>query len=164
MANLNQAPKLLSNGEKYKDPNKMGKAIRTHELEMKIMNGLGDRDMAMLKIMLFLTGNANDGSFRVAEKTICERCNISESGYKTARKKLIARGWITLKPGEEIIVNYDNMYNMTTEDTLYKGKKFAEIRPSDFETWTIAQQKELWDKWCNQNGKKGEPIPSFIHE
>jgi len=72
------------------------------------MCGLGDRDMAQLKIMLFLTGNAE--GFRVAEKTIMSRCNISESGYKTARKKLIEKGWIKLIPGEEIIVNYKAIY------------------------------------------------------
>ncbi len=55
----------------------------------------------MAKIMYFLTGNAAD-SFRVSEKTICERCNISESGYKNARKKLVEKGWLFHKPGEYI--------------------------------------------------------------
>lgn len=106
MPNMNQAPLLKYNGDKMKDNKNWGKAIRTHELEAAIMNGLGPKDMAMLKVMLFLTGNA-DG-FAVAEKTICERCNISESGYKNARKKLADMGWITHSNGE-IIVNYNTI-------------------------------------------------------
>lgn len=106
MANLLQAPVIKYNGDKMKDNKHWGKAIRTHELETAIMNGLGERDMAMLKIMLFLTGNAE--GFAVAEKTICDRCNISESGYKTARKKLIAMGWISSEKGA-LIVNFDNI-------------------------------------------------------
>lgn len=108
MPNLQQAPAIKYSGEKDRDTKRMGKAIRTHELETAIMCGLGDRDMAMMKIMFFLTGNAE--GFKVAEKTICERCNMSESGYKKARKKLVDMGWISLIPGEMIIVNYDAIY------------------------------------------------------
>lgn len=108
MNEYKQAPVLLSKGEKHRGT--LGKAIRSHELEIAIMNGLGERDTVAIKIMFFLTGNADNGSFRVSEKTICERCNISESGYKTARKKLISRGWIEHKDGK-ITVLYDNIYN-----------------------------------------------------
>ena len=87
MPNNNQAPIIKYNGEKYQDQKKWGKAIRTHELETAIMCGLDARDIVALKIMFFLTGNAE--GFGVAEKTICERCNISERTYKTAREKLV---------------------------------------------------------------------------
>jgi hypothetical protein len=112
MANMannthSQAPEIKYNGDKMREVKGWGKAIRTHELEAAIMNGLGPKDMAMLKIMLFLTGNAE--GFRIAEKTICERCNISESGYKTARKKLCEMGWITHEAGGHIIVNYNKI-------------------------------------------------------
>ena len=110
MANYNQAPVLLAQGQKNRDSKKWGKAIRTHELEMKIMCGLGDRDFAAMKVMLFLTGNAADGSFAVPEKTIMERCNISESAYKNARKKLVSMGWISHETGKHITVNYDKIY------------------------------------------------------
>lgn len=110
MANYNQAPELKAIGQKQRDSKKWGKAIRTHELEMKIMCGLGDRDFAAMKIMLFLTGNAANEGFRVAEKTIMERCNISESAYKNARKKLISMGWISHEAGKHITVNYDMVY------------------------------------------------------
>lgn len=79
------------------------------------MNGLGDRDFAAMKIMLFLTGNAE--GFGIAEKTIMDRCNISESSYKNARKKLVEKGWITHKPGEAIIVNYNTIFKGDTENT-----------------------------------------------
>lgn len=63
----------------------------------------------MAKIMYFLTGNAE--GFRVSEKTILDRCNISESGYKKARKKLVEKKWIFHKPGEYIQVNFNKIYS-----------------------------------------------------
>ena len=63
----------------------------------------------MMKVMFFLTGNAE--GFRVSEKTIMERCNISESGYKNARKKLVEMGWLNHKSGDYIQVNYDKIFN-----------------------------------------------------
>lgn len=62
----------------------------------------------MVKIMYFLTGNAP--GFRVSEKTILDRCNISESGYKKARKKLVEMQWIFHKPGEYIQVNFNKIF------------------------------------------------------
>lgn len=118
MSNINQAPKIKYNGEKNRDTKGWGKAIRTHELEAALMNGLGERDMAQLKVMLFLTGNAE--GYGVAEKTIMERCKISESGYKNARKKLIEKGWITLVASQFIIVNYDVILKGQPENTPKK--------------------------------------------
>ncbi len=63
----------------------------------------------MAKIMLFLTGNAE--GFRVSERTICHRCNISESGYKKARKKLVEKQWIFHKAGGYIQVNFNKIYS-----------------------------------------------------
>lgn len=130
MPNYNQAPVIAVQGTKNRDSKGWGKAIRTHELETILMTQLGSRDMAMLKIMLFLTGNAE--GFAVAEKTICERCNISESGYKKARKSLIDMGWITLQQGKEIRVNYDNIYGITENtpsNDLEKNKGITENTP-----------------------------------
>lgn len=104
-----KAPVIKYNGEKFQE-GKLGKAIRSHELEAAIANGLGERDFAAYKVMMFLTGNAQ--GFGVAEKTICERCNISESAYKKARSKLVQMGWITHIQGKEIIVNYDEIYKI----------------------------------------------------
>lgn len=114
MGVFNQAPILKSKGEKDMD-NKWGKAIRTHHLESIIMNGLTGKEGAQLKLMLFLTGNADNGSFAVAEATVLSRCGMSESTYKNARKKLVKKGWITHKPSQngiqgEIIVDYDAIY------------------------------------------------------
>ena len=68
----------------------------------------------MHKLMYFLTGNAE--GFKIPEKTVLQRCNISESGYKRARKKLTAMGWISYKPGQYIQVNYNNIF----KDLKYK--------------------------------------------
>lgn len=106
MPNYNQAPSIKYIGNKLSDKKKWGYAKRSHELESAIMCGLGERDMAMLKIMLFLTGNAE--GFQVAEATICERCNISATGYKNARKKLVAMGWLRMNAKDNTIeVDYD---------------------------------------------------------
>ena len=59
--------------------------------------------------MLFLTGNAE--GFRVSERTILERCNISESGYKKARKKLAEKQWIFHEAGEYIQVNFNKIFS-----------------------------------------------------
>ena len=109
MKYFEQSPELKHSGENFQSTYGWGKANRTHELEAAINNCLGDKEFAMAKIMYFLTGNA-DG-FRVSEKTICERCNISESGYKKARKKLANKQWIFHKQGEYIQVNYNKIYS-----------------------------------------------------
>lgn len=127
MPNYNQAPKIKFNGDKNKDTKGWGKAIRTHELEFEIMNGLGDRDMAALKVMLFLTGNAE--GFAVSEATICERCNISEATYKNARTKLKNKGWISHTPGKEIIVNYNNIFKGYSNNT---SKGYSDNTPKGY--------------------------------
>lgn len=109
MGYFEQSPELRHNGEKYQSPHGWGKAIRTHELETAIFCCLGQKDYAMAKIMLFLTGNAE--GFRVSERTICHRCNISESGYKKARKKLVERQWIFHKAGGYIQVNFNKIFS-----------------------------------------------------
>lgn len=81
-----------------------------HELEAAFACCLGAKDFAMYKVMMFLTGNAPE-KFRVSEKIIMERCNISESGYKHARKKLVEMGWIEHKPSQYIQVNFDKIYS-----------------------------------------------------
>lgn len=108
MESYSQAPVLKHNGEKQQSLYGWGKAIRTHELETAIFCCLGSKDYAMAKIMLFLTGNAE--GFRVSEKTIIERCNISETGYKKARKKLAEMGWIIHKPSDFIQVNFNKIF------------------------------------------------------
>ena len=125
--NYLQAPILKSYGEKSRN-NKWGKAIRTHELESIIFRGIPGKCGAQLKLMLFFTGNATDGSFAVAEQTVIDRCGISESTYKKARKALVEKGWIIHNAGSgqnagEIIVDYDAIYKSAeefTEDTPIK--------------------------------------------
>lgn len=75
MPNYEQAPMLLSIGDKILNP-ECTKAIRPHELETAIMNCLGPRDLVAIKVMFYLTGQSSIGNFRVAEKTILGYCNI----------------------------------------------------------------------------------------
>lgn len=175
MANYNQAPVLLAQGQKQRDSKNWGKAIRTHELEMCIMCGLGDRDFAAMKVMLFLTGNAADGSFGVAEKTILERCNISEAAYKNARKKLISMGWITHVAGKSITVNYDKIYAVmgntdntpSKEDKKIKGDtdntplRDTDNTPSGYSENTHNNITNSITKYDN-NGKIEEPAAPSI--
>ena len=114
MGNFNQAPLLKSKGEKNKDK-KWGMAIRTNDLESIIFNGLTGKEGAQLKLILFLTGNADNGSFAVPEATVMSRCGMSETTYKSARKKLVEKGWIIHEPSKNghqgaIIVDYDAIY------------------------------------------------------
>lgn len=61
--------------------------------------------------MLFLTGNSNEGDFRVVQKTIYDRMNISEKTYYSARKMLQEMGWIKYDEAKNVIyVNYDKIY------------------------------------------------------
>ena len=81
----------------------------------------------MYKIMMFLTGNATE-KFRVSERTIMDRCNISESGYKHARKKLAEMGWITHEPSQYIQVNFDKIYSdYDTFTFCYWAKRWANM-------------------------------------
>lgn len=125
MPNYNQAPSIKYIGNKLSDEKKWGYAKRSHEVESAIMCGLGERDMAMLKIMLFLTGNAE--GFQVAEATICERCNISSTGYKKARKKLTQMGWLHLNAEDNTIeVDYNVILGKkqgVTEDTSISSQE-----------------------------------------
>ena len=108
MAIYDQAPVLLKNG--VKERNGLF-AYRPHELEYAICCCLGDRDMVPLKTMLFLTGNSNDGDFRIAQKTIFDRMKISEKRYYEARKKLEEMGWIHYdSKANAIYVNYNKIY------------------------------------------------------
>ena len=114
-----QAPiiKAIGNKDGSQDRKNLGRAIRTHELEAAICCCIGNRDIAKLKTMLFLTGNAetkngNDKPFRVAKKTICERMNLSEQRYYDARKGLEKMGWIHYDSKENVIyVNYNKIYS-----------------------------------------------------
>ncbi len=111
MANHNQAPQLLSVGNKNQECDVYkGFAQRNHLLEYGMMNCLGDRDFTMLKIMLFLTGNQGNVGFTIPEDTICTACNISSKSYIDNRKKLIAKGWISHEEAKYIKVNYDKIY------------------------------------------------------
>ena len=119
MGNFNQAPILKSKGVKNRDI-KWGKAIRTHELESILFNGLSGKQGAQLKLILFLTGNADNGSFAVPEATVMSRCGMTESTYKSARKSLVEKGWIIHKPSKngqsgEIIVDYDAIYESAAD-------------------------------------------------
>lgn len=110
MPNQLKAPKLLASGSKMRELKEKdwGKTIRPQILESIFFQQLGNSS-AQLRLILFLTGNANDGSFAVPEKTVCERLGFKDAKqYRSARDGLIARGWIT--HGESITINYDKIY------------------------------------------------------
>ena len=62
---------------------------------------------AQLRIMIVLIGTKPD--FGVSEKWICDRTGLLPSSYKSARKQLVKRGWLTHEDGK-IIVNFKNIY------------------------------------------------------
>lgn len=114
MGNFNQAPILKSKGQKSRN-SKWGFAQRDHELESIIFNGLTGKQGAQIKLILFLTGNSDKGNFAVPEATVMSRCGMSETTYKSARKKLVEKGWIIHEPSKNghqgaIVVDYDAIY------------------------------------------------------
>lgn len=123
--NYSQAPVLLKKGEKNRPSQKYGKgkAIRSIELENIIFQNIGGKCGAQLKLMLFLTGNTDDGTFSVATKTVCDRCGMTEETYKKARSALVEKGWIIHEEGK-IIVDYDAIYDSAklTEESTYSVK------------------------------------------
>ena len=63
--NVDQAPKIKSKGEKSpaylkEGRSAWGSAIRPHELETIFANCLGAKAFSQYKIMMFLTGNAEE--------------------------------------------------------------------------------------------------------
>ena len=94
--------------------------------------------------MLFLTGNSNEGDFRVVQKTIYDRMNISEKTYYNARKALQEMGWIQYVETENVIyVNYDKIY---ADYRNYQEKKKAGSlyeSPNSFSTKDSAVVKVL---------------------
>lgn len=149
--NFKQAPVIVYNGVKNNDTKGWGKAIRSHELETAMMCGLGDRDFAPLKVMLFLTGNAE--GFAVAEKTICERCKISKKSYIEARKKLIAMGWITFVPGKSITVNYEAIYegcsNVTSDEDSF-SERCSNVTIERCSNVTIEGRSNVTSERCSE--------------
>ena len=116
MPNHNQAPKIRNNGVKDRRSKELpGYSNRSTLLEEKIMQGIDSRQGVALKVMLFLTGNAE--GFGIALKTITERLNITQTAYYNARKYLVELGWITCTK-DAIIVNYDVIYGMKTTTEL----------------------------------------------
>lgn len=137
MGVFNQAPILKSKGEKNRDK-KWYMAIRTNHLESIIFNGLTGKEGAQLKLILFLTGNADNGSFAVPEATVMKRCGMSETTYKSARKKLVEKGWIIHKPSVngqqgEIIVDYDAIYKSEKRDIENTPPPDNECTPLNFD-------------------------------
>ena len=93
--------------------------MRPHDLETILFNLIDSRNVVQLKVMLFLTGNA-EGYSLVQEATL-KRLGISKDPYYRARKALIDRGWLSMEEDGDkvyIIVNYNKIYQ--------EGKKFLE--------------------------------------
>lgn len=115
MANKNQAPTLYGKGEKLQDHLKWGKTIRTHELEMILMNKCST--IGELKLMFLLTGNAQDGSFNIPEATVLDRCHMGHQAYINSRTSLAKKGWITYIQNESITVNYNVIFSEYDDNT-----------------------------------------------
>lgn len=142
MGKFDQAPALIHDKSKMVEGTHKGKAIRTHELEYRINQEL--TSMAARAVMLFYTGNAGDGSFRISEKTICDFCNISASSYKAARKKLIDIGWISFTPYESIVVHFNKIFGEAAAEVPKKVEKI------DKEKIEKKFEKEISEKFRTQ--------------
>ena len=104
-----QAPTLVNIGKGYRpsDWKNYGNLITDGYLSQKICEACGAQ-MGAREVLRFFIGCA-DG-FKIAEKTVCERCNIDERTYRRARKFLQENNFI-LVYGGMIEVNYEAIYN-----------------------------------------------------
>ena len=122
--NIDQAPKIKSIGEKNpdilnKDRIAWGNAIRPHELETIFANCLDSRAFAQYKVMMFLTGCAEE-RFDVSLKNVINRCGLSKDAYYKARTALINKGWLSMEESDNkvyIIIHYDKIYQDGKECT-----------------------------------------------
>lgn len=108
---VEQAPKIKVSGEKFLKEQTWGRAIRPHELETIFFNLIDSKNVAQLKLMLFLTGNA-EGYKLIKEATIA-RLGVTVNPYYNARRALAEKGWISVEvKGDStyIVVNYDKIY------------------------------------------------------
>lgn len=117
--NLDQAPRIKNNGEKKLKNLKNGFAMRPHDLETILFNLIDTKNVVQLKVMLFVTGNAE--GFKLVQEATLKRLGISKDPYYKARRALVERGWLSIEEEEDktyIVVNYDKIYN--------DGKEFLE--------------------------------------
>lgn len=122
--NIDQAPKIRSVGEKNpdildKDRVAWGIAIRPHELETIFANCLDSRAFAQYKVMMFLTGCAEE-KFDVSLKNVMNRCGLSKDAYYKARTALINKGWLSMEESNNkvyITIHYNKIYQDGKECT-----------------------------------------------
>ena len=123
---LDQAPRTKFNGDKFskilnQNRKAWGKAIRPHELESIFFRLIDSKNSVQLKLMLFLTGNAE--GYKLVKDATIERLGVSITPYYKARDALKERGWISVKNEGDvsyIIINYDKIYE--------EGKKVLSIK------------------------------------
>ena len=129
---VDQAPRIKNNGEKKLKNSKNGFAMRPHDLETIFFNLIPYKNIVQLKVMLYLTGNAE--GFRLIKDATLERLNVSSSAYYNARKDLVDKGWISVEEGKDfsyIVINYNKIY----ED----GKSFLNKEESNCETTSVEE-------------------------
>ena len=142
--NLEQAPRIKNNGEKKLKNSKNGFAMRPHDLETILFNLIDTRNVVQLKVMLFVTGNA-EGYSLVQEVTL-QRLGISKDSYYKARKALVKRGWLSIEENKDktyIIVNYDKIYSDGKEFLEKEGNsQNTSVNESNCENTTLINKKE----------------------
>ena len=110
-----QAPAINNSGKGYRPKGwkNYGSMIFDGYLLQKLCELCGERHFSAFKLLLFLIGNA-DG-FRIAEKTVLERCNIKRRSYRQARKFLKENKIILVHDGI-IEVNFQAIYEFVGEE------------------------------------------------
>lgn len=111
MANYNQAPELRFNGTKGK-----GQFYQLpQDLMDKVFKELGNSS-AQLRIMIVLLGTKE--GFKISDKWICDRTGLQHPSYVTARKALVARGWLEHDPAKGITINIAAICGNSSNTTL----------------------------------------------
>lgn len=128
MANYLQAPKLVHKGKKETSNTIYWQLPQ--DLMAYVFNNIDNRCGAQIKLMCLLLGTCGNGSFAVSEKFVTDTCGMSEQGYKSARKALVDKGWLTHDTkSHKIIVNLDYINQKIKEDRNNKNDEDNPIIP-----------------------------------
>ena len=139
-----QAPRLLEKGKEVWDQEsncEFGKVIVDNKIMYTIYRVTGDKSKTQFGLMMFLLGCAQDGRFLIPQKTVEDRMGIKENTYYKVLKELVGLGLIDWHRGSDIVIRYDNIWKLATENLT--GVELKNTDSTDEENLTSVELKGL---------------------
>lgn len=115
MANYNQAPRLVHLGQKelIVDGKREGFIGIPNDIFMIACKELSSYN-TQLRLLLLLIGTGED--WGVSEKWVEQMTGLPKGSYHSARKGLVARGWLDVSEKGKIKVDYDAIRGIKKEE------------------------------------------------